>query len=271
LKTYSSEILANYIRAYSLKMVHKAGTSHIGGALSMTDILAVLYQDVLNYNPLKSKALNRDRFILSKGHCCVALYSVLALKNFFDIKELENFTLPNSNLMSHINHKVPGVEFSTGSLGHGLPFAVGKALKAKINNKKWQVFVILSDGELDEGSNWEALMFASHHKLDNLNIIIDYNKLQSLTTVKETINIESLYDKFNSFGCFTEEINGHNHSELKKVLSKKNKILDKPKVVVAHTIKGKGVSFMENKVEWHYKHPTDNQFKQALKEIGIIL
>ena len=170
-------------------MVFKAKTSHIGGALSMTDILAVLYQDILNYSPSNPKIFNRDRFILSKGHCCVALYSVLGLKNFFDIKELKNFTLPNSKLMSHVNHKVPGVELSTGSLGHGLPFAVGKALKAKINNKKWEVFIILSDGELDEGSNWEALMFASHHKLDNLNIIIDYNKLQSLTSVKDTINI----------------------------------------------------------------------------------
>ncbi len=271
MKIFSSELLANYIRAYSLKMVHMANSSHIGGALSMTDILAVLYQDILNYDASKPKMYNRDRFILSKGHCCVALYAVLALKNFFTIKKLNNFTKFGSDLMSHINHKVPGVEFSTGSLGHGLPFSVGKALLAKVKKRKWEVFVVISDGELNEGSNWEALMFASHHKLNNLTIIVDYNKLQSLTTTKETLNTEPLFSKFNSFGCYTEEIDGHSHLELKRTLSKSNNIKNQPKVIIAHTTKGKGVSFMENKVEWHYKNPNEIQLNRALAEIGVIL
>ncbi len=271
MKTNSSIILSNYIRAYALKMVHEAKASHIGGSFSIADILAVLYEDILYLNPKNQYLRKRDRLILSKGHCCSALYATLALKKFFKVSELSNFGKFGSDLMSHVSHKIKGVEFSTGSLGHGLPFGVGKALMSKLARKKWGVFVIMSDGELNEGSNWEALMFASHHNLDNLTIIIDYNKLQSLTSVEETIRMEPLKKRFDSFGCYTTEIDGHNHFDLKKSLSKKNKSKNCPKVIIAHTTKGKGVSFMENKVEWHYKSPNTREFKLALDEIGVKL
>lgn len=270
MKINSSILLSKYIRAYTLKMISESGASHIGGGLSISDILAVLYNDILHYNSHKPDLQSRDRFILSKGHCCAALYATLALKNFFTIKDLKSFAQFGSNFMSHVSHKVKGVEFSTGSLGHGLPFAVGKAMASKLNKKKWHIFVLLSDGELNEGSNWEAILFASHHKLNNLTIIIDYNKLQSLTTVEKTIRLEPLKEKFEAFGCNVYEINGHDHQELKIHLSKKNKT-NSPKLILAHTVKGKGVSFMENKVEWHYKSPDENQLKTALSEIGVRL
>lgn len=268
MKTYQSKYLAKEIKAYALKMVHESGSSHIGSCLSITDILAVLYNDILNIKSDDPNMPERDRFILSKGHACAALYATLALKRFFNIDKLSTFASFNSTLMSHASHKVPGVEFSTGSLGHGLPFGVGKALFAKMNNKEWNVYVLLSDGELNEGSNWESFMFASHHKLDNLNIIIDYNKLQSLTTTKETLNLEPLKDKFESFGFFVTETDGHCHLSLKNSLAKKMKKNNQPSIIIAHTTKGKGIDFMENKVEWHYKSPNQNQLKEALNQVG---
>ena len=267
MKMSHSKNLAKKIKTYSLKMVHNSGSSHIGSCLSITDILAVLYNDILNVKFNNPKQPNRDRFILSKGHACAALYATLAIKKFFNTKELINFASFNSSLMSHASHRVPGVEFSTGSLGHGLPFGVGKALFAKMNKKKWNVFVLLSDGELNEGSNWEALMFAAHHKLDNLSIIIDYNKLQSLTTTSKTLNLEPLIDKFKSFGFFVLEIDGHCHKSLKHYLSKKLIRTNQPKIIIANTIKGKGIDFMENKVEWHYKSPNQYQLDEALSQI----
>jgi len=268
MKTYQSKYLAKEIKAHALKMVHESGSSHIGSCLSITDILAVLYNDILNIKSDNPNMPERDRFILSKGHACAALYATLALKRFFDVDKLSTFASFNSTLMSHASHKVPGVEFSTGSLGHGLPFGVGKALFAKMNNKKWNVFVLLSDGELNEGSNWESFMFASHHKLDNLNVIIDYNKLQSLTTTKKTLNLEPLKDKFESFGFFVTETDGHCHLSLKKSLAKRMKKNNQPRIIIAHTTKGKGIDFMENKVEWHYKSPNQNQLKEALNQVG---
>lgn len=261
----NTEKIAKNIRINSLKMVHKAKASHIGSALSIVDIVAVLYGDVMKINSENPKDENRDRFILSKGHACVAVYAALAELNIIPFSDLETYGDNFSWLMNHISHKVPGVEFSTGALGHGLPFAAGKALSAKINKSKWQIYVLLSDGEMDEGSNWEALMFASHNKLSNLNIIIDYNKLQSLDTVQNTLSLEPLADKLRAFGCEVIEVNGHNHSELHSAFLKKNNSI--PKVIIAHTIKGKGVSFMENKVEWHYKNPNDDQLSLALSEI----
>ena len=266
----SSVLLSKYIKAYTLKMVSNAKASHVGGGLSISDILAVLYNNILYFDSQKPLTENRDRFILSKGHCCAALYATLALKNFFTLRDLNSFAQFGSNFMSHASHKVKGVEFSTGSLGHGLPYAVGKAVAAKSRNKKWEVFVLLSDGELNEGSNWEATLFASHHNLNNLTIIVDYNKLQSLTTVEKTIKIEPLKDKFEAFGCYVSEVNGHDHEELKSSLSKTNK-KNSPKVIIAHTVKGKGVSFMENRIEWHYKSPDEDQLKMALNEIGVML
>lgn len=259
---------AKKIRKHSLEMVVRSGASHIGSALSMTDILAVLYFDLMNSFPNEPENENRDIFILSKGHACVSLYATLGLKGFFDLKDLETYGLDGSNFMNHISHKVTGVEFSTGSLGHGLPFATGIALGKKIKKHNNKVFVVVGDGELDEGSNWEALLFASHHKLDNLTIIVDYNNLQSLTTVKETLNLEPLKDKFESFGCEVLGVDGHNHSELRDVFEKSvNNNTGKPLVLIAKTIKGKGVSYMENKVKWHYSTPNQNELVQALNEI----
>ena len=255
------------IRKLALQMVCRANASHIGGVLSIADILAVLYNDILHIVPSDPKCVDRDRFILSKGHCCAGVYAALALKDFFPLQKLEEYAQDGSTMMSHISHHVPGVEFSTGSLGHGLPFGVGKALAAKRLGTNWRTFVLLSDGELDEGSNWEAFMFAAHHQLNNLVVIVDYNKLQSLTTVDQTLRIEPLADKFNAFGWQVLEIDGHDHQSIHKALTIHQTPSTKPSIVIAHTTKGKGVTYMENKVEWHYKSPNLEQLAQALAEI----
>lgn len=263
----STEDLAKRIRIDSLKMVADARASHIGSALSIADIVAVLYGAILKTNPLNPYWTNRDRFILSKGHACVAVYAALAEIGFFPVDELKNYGKDFSPLMNHISHKVPGVEFSTGSLGHGLPFGVGKALAARRLKNDWRTFVLLSDGELGEGSNWEAMMFAAHHQLDNLVAIIDYNKLQSLTTVEKTLGIEPLKDKIQSFGWSVCEVDGHNHFELKSALCSSIWESRKPSLLIAHTIKGKGISFMENRVDWHYRSPNASELIMAMKEL----
>lgn len=261
---------SKHIRVLALQMVHRANASHIGGVLSIADILAVLYNEILKIEPSQQKWPERDRFILSKGHCCAGVYAALALKGFFSIEELEEYAKDGSRLMSHISHHVPGVEFSTGSLGHGLPFGVGKAMAAKKLKAVWRTFVILSDGELDEGSNWEAFMFAAHHQLNNLIAIIDYNKLQSLTTVEMTLCIEPLADKLTSFGWRVIELDGHDHQELRQSLSFCTSQDERPLALIAHTTKGKGVSFMENEIEWHYKSPNASQLKEAIAQIEAI-
>lgn len=260
-------ILAKNIRRLALQMVVRARASHIGSALSIADIIATLYSEILHINPSQPAMPERDRFILSKGHACVAVYAALAEMGFFSISELETYGQNHSNLMNHISHKVPGVEFSSGALGHGLPFGVGKALAARRVQAYWRVFVLLSDGEMDEGSNWEALMFAAHHKLDNLVAIIDYNKLQSLGSVGNTLELEPLADKLRAFGWSVQEVDGHNPNQLKQVLKTAPWETGKPSILIAHTIKGKGVSFMENKVEWHYRTPNLEQLTQALAEL----
>lgn len=263
----STQRLATEVRGHILRMVHKARASHVGSALSIVDILAVLYGQVMTKNPLDPRWSQRDRFILSKGHGCAAVYATLATVGYFPVEKLGSYGDDYSWLMNHISHHVTGVEFSTGSLGHGLPFAVGKALAARKRGEGWRTFVVVSDGEMDEGSNWEGLLFAAHQQLSNLTVIIDYNKLQSLGTVDHTLRLEPLVDKLQAFGCAPIEINGHDHEELARALRTVDK--SKPTVVVAHTTKGKGVSFMENSVEWHYKNPNDEQLLQALKELGL--
>ncbi len=263
----SSKELSKNIRINALKMVAKAKASHIGSALSIADIVSVLYADVLKVFPENPAAANRDRLILSKGHACVAVYAALAEMKFFPKKDLETYGEDYSPLMNHISHKVPGVEFSTGALGHGLPFGVGKALYAKNKDLGWRVFVILSDGELDEGSNWEALMFAAHHQLNNLTLIIDYNKLQSLTSIEKTLGLEPLVDKFRAFGAHVIELDGHDHFALSQEL--KTSGINQPKVIIAHTTKGKGVSFMENQVMWHYRSPNEEQLAKAIGEVEL--
>lgn len=267
INTQTTKELARKIRIESLRMVHRGRASHIGSALSMTDIIAVLFGAVMKLDPTQPKWGSRDRFILSKGHACVAIYAALAETGFFDKSDLDTYAADHSIFMTHISHKVPGVEFSTGSLGHGLPFATGKALAAKKQGMHWRTFVVLGDGELGEGSNWEAAMFASYHKLDNLIAIIDYNKLQSLTTVANTLEIEPLSLKFSAFGWCAREIDGHDHVALADALNSTPWEPGKPSVLVAHTIKGKGVSFMENSVKWHYSNPTDEQLAAALLEL----
>jgi transketolase len=262
-----TQTLAKQIRVEALKMVHRAKASHIGSALSICDIVAVLYGRVLRVDPKQPDAPNRDRFILSKGHACVAVYAALAETGFFPREDLLNYGKDHSVLMNHISHKVAGVEFSTGSLGHGLPFGTGKALAARRLKHGWRTFVLLSDGELGEGSNWEAKMFAAHHQLDNLVAIVDYNKLQSLTTVEKTLRVEPLAHKALSFGWAVREVDGHNHAELAELLGSAPWEPGKPSFLIAHTTKGKGVSFMENSVEWHYKSPSAEQLAQALEEI----
>lgn len=263
-----SDDLARRIRAQAVKMVHRARASHVGSALSISDIVAVLYGQILAVDPARPNWSERDRFLLSKGHACVAVYAALAECGFFPEEELLNYGQDHSMMMNHISHKVPGVEFSTGSLGHGLPFGAGKALAAKRSGRGWRTFVLLSDGELGEGSNWEALMFAAHHRLENLFAIVDYNKLQSLTTVEETLRLEPLADKVRAFGWAVHELNGHDHGELRTALKRGVLEIDKPTFIIAHTTKGKGVSFMENAVRWHYKSPNDAELAQALKEIS---
>ena len=262
-----TQILAKKIRISALNMVHRAKASHIGSALSITDILAVLYGEVMNFNSANPNLNSRDRFILSKGHACVAVYATLAEMGFISKDALETYGDDFSWLMNHVSHKVNGVEFSTGSLGHGLSFGVGKALGAKIRSEQWRTFVVMSDGEMDEGSNWEAFMFAAHNKLSNLTAIIDYNKLQSLDSVARTLGLEPLVDKLTAFGCAVHEIDGHDHVQLLGALT--SIADDKPTVIVAHTTKGKGVSFMENRVEWHYKNPNDEQLAIALSELKV--
>jgi transketolase len=262
---HDTKILACRIRQNAVRMVHRARASHIASALSIADILAVLYGRVMSFDPSIPDVDTRDRFILSKGHACVAVYSTLAEVGIISKEQLDTYGMDFSWLMNHISHKVSGVEFSTGSLGHGLPFGVGKALVTRIKAIPWRTFVLLSDGEMDEGSNWEALMFAAHHRLDNLTAIIDYNKLQSLDSVANTLGLEPLADKLTAFECDVAEVDGHDHSQLFDALSTKKR--NKPCVVVAHTTKGKGVSFMENNVEWHYKNPNDEQLATALAEL----
>lgn len=259
--------LAKKIRISALQMVCKAKASHIASALSIADIVSVLYGEILNINPLNAKDPERDRFILSKGHACVAVYAALAHVGLIPEKQLETYGQDHSWLMNHISHEIPGVEFSTGALGHGLPVGVGKALAAKLSKQKWHIYILLSDGEMDEGSNWEALMFAAHHKLSNITAIIDYNKLQSLTSVSETLGLEPLAEKLRAFGAEVEEVDGHDHMQISESLKRKSQA--GPKVVIAHTTKGKGVGFMENKVEWHYKNPTAENMASAIQEIEV--
>jgi len=262
-----TQTYAAAIRIAAVIMVARASASHLGSALSMVDLLAVLYGEVLRLNPANSKWAERDRFILSKGHACVSLYAALANRGFFSAEELSNYGKDGSRLMSHISHEVPGVEFSTGSLGHGLPFGCGKALAAKRKKEKWRSFVLLSDGELDEGSNWEAILFAPQHRLDNLVVIVDYNKIQSLGSVSAVLELEPLAEKFRAFRWTVKEIDGHDHTAIRGALASVPFEKGKPSCIIAHTIKGKGVDFMENQLKWHYSSPDQEQLKSALAQI----
>lgn len=268
MKIIDYQKIATEARKEILKMHFLSGESHVGSALSCVDILLVLYFGILNINPKDYLNKNRDRFILSKSHAVSALYAVLALKGFFSKNILKNYCKNKSNLPGHgTKDSVLGIEVSTGSLGHGLSIGAGMAISNKKDNNNSKVFVLISDGECDEGSTWEAILFAGHHKLDNLTVIIDYNKFQALGKTNEILNLEPLKDKWISFGWQVQEIDGHNFQEIEKSLLAVPLQKDKPNVIIAHTIKGKGVSFMENQLSWHYKSPNKEQYELAIKEI----
>ena len=263
--------LALNIRKNVVRMTHLAESSHIGSMLSIADIIAVLYGEVLNKNVNDPQWSCRDRFILSKGHAGAAVYAALAEVGYFPIEKLNQYYLNGSIFCGHISHKVPGVEVSSGSLGHGLSIGVGIALATKKDFKKHRVFVLLSDGECDEGSVWEAVLFAAHHKLSNLIAIIDYNKIQSLAPIKDTIKLEPFRDKWISFGWDVKEVDGHNHEELIDVLDFNISKKEKPTCIIAHTTKGKGVSFMENKCDWHGLAPSNGEYKEAINNLKNII
>lgn len=260
------------IRIHVLNMTSRGGSSHIGAAFSMADIIAVLYGRVLNVDPTDPKLATRDRFILSKGHAGAAVYAALADRGFFAIERLDTHYRDGSVLSGHVSHKgVEGVEFSTGSLGHGLSVAAGMALAAKYDGREHRVFALLSDGECDEGSNWEAILFASHHKLENLVAIVDYNKIQSLAPVHETLALEPFAAKWSSFGWLVREVDGHDHAALVDSMeSSYTSSAGKPLVIIAHTTKGKGVSFMENTVLWHYRTARGEEYDAALAELEAL-
>lgn len=255
------------IRRHTLQMVGRANASHVGGVLSMADALAVLYHRVLRIRPDDPQWADRDRFILSKGHCCSGVYAALALRGFFPIAELGSYGDPDSRLMNHISHVVPGVEWSTGSLGHGLGIGCGQAFAAKRKKQLWRVFCLLSDGELDEGSTWEAILFAGHHRLSNLWAVVDANKIQSLGDTKDVLNLESIRSKFEAFGWEVVEVDGH---DIPALLSAFERTWgDAPRCIVAHTLKGKGVAYMEHKLEWHYRAPkTKELLDLALEQLA---
>jgi transketolase len=260
--------LALRVRRHVVQMTSRGGSSHVGSALSIADILAVLYGGVLRVDPSTPRWESRDRFILSKGHAGAAVYATLAEAGFFPVERLKDHYQDGSDLSGHVSHKgIPGVEFSTGSLGHGLPVGVGMATAAKLQQRDHRVVVLLSDGECDEGSNWEAILFAAHHRLDNLTAIIDYNKLQSLATVSETLALEPFADKWRSFGWRVSEVDGHDHAALRTVFETPPAEPGQPHCLIAHTTKGKGVSFMENTVLWHYRSPQGEEFKAAMAEL----
>src|SRR6266446_3619459 len=267
--TSDSAHLAHHIRLRTLEMIHRAKSSHIGSSFSMADLLAVLYTNILRVDPKRPEWSERDRFILSKGHACAALYVVLAERGFFPESWLNDFYQDGARLAGHATHVgVPGVEISTGSLGHGLPIACGMALAGKRDGRAYRVFALLSDGECDEGSVWEAALFAPHHRLDNLIVIVDYNKIQSLGTVKEVLDLEPFAPKWRAFGWAVQEIDGHDVEQIERILAAVPYEPDKPTCIIAHTVKGKGVSFMENKLLWHYRAPDNDEMARALDELG---
>lgn len=261
--------LALAIRRLAVRMTHLGQSSHIGSILSIADILAVLYGMELRVDPSRPDWEERDRFILSKGHAGAGVYAALAETGFFDPDTLDLHCADGSLLSGHVSHKgVPGVELSTGSLGHGLGVAAGMAYAGKLDKRDHRVVTLLSDGECDEGSVWEAAMFAAHHGLDNLVAIVDYNKIQSLNSISETLGLEPFADKWKSFGWSVTEADGHNHEELGQAFAGFANG-DAPGCLIAHTTKGKGVSFMENSVLWHYRSPQGEEYSAALEELGL--
>ena len=259
--------IANEIRKESLIMTHRAQSGHPGGSLSEADVLAALYFYKLRLNPKKPDWEDRDRFVLSKGHASPAYYAILAMKGFFDKKELEGFRKINRMLQGHPELNTPGVDFAGGSLGQGVCVANGIALAGRLDNKDYKVYVMIGDGESQEGAVWEAAMAAAHHKLDNLVVILDKNQVQETGKTKDVMNIDPASAKWKAFGFEVFDIDGHDMEEIVKTLDKADSIKGKPTIIVANTIKGKGVSFMELNYKFHGKAPDDEQFEKAMEEL----
>lgn len=259
------------IRRHGIEMTHLSGGSHIGAVLSVADIMAVLYADVLKYDPKNPESDERDRFILGKGHAGAAVYAALAECGFFPVSQLKTHYADGSMLSGHVSHAVPGVDFSTGSLGHALPAAAGMALAAKKDGKAHRVFTVLGDGECDEGSVWEAALFSNHYKLSNLVAIVDHNHMQSLDFCENTLALEDFGAKWRAFGWNVIELDGHDHKALKEALLNTENENGKPTVIIANTVKGKGVSFMENDILWHYRFPHDGwEYDCAVNELWAV-
>jgi transketolase len=260
-----SEVLAQKARIEILRMTSASKASHVASSLSVVDILSVLYSEIANISPKTVSDIDRDVVILSKGHAAAALYSVLALKEFFGIEWLKAYCLDGAQLGGHVTSKnVPGVELSTGSLGHGLPYGLGIAISRKRFKIKGNIYVVMSDGECDEGTTWESALIANHYRLNNLNVIIDRNRIQSLDYTESTIALEPLDRKWESFGWEVIQVDGHSH----KSLFESFEFLSlKPKCIIANTTKGKGVDFMENSVLWHYKSPNESELKNAISQV----
>lgn len=262
------KLLSKEIRKDIVRMAYEAKSSHVGAALSIVDILIILYYKILNTYPENIRDIERDKFILSKGHASSALYAVLARRGFFDNKLLDTYDKDGSNLIGHPKKDaLPGIEVSTGSLGHGIGLACGFALSDKNDGRNSRTVVLLGDGECNEGSVWETAMFASSNKLGNLIAVIDNNELQGLGRVNEITGLYSLIDKWKAFNWNVKEVNGHSYEEIYCSLREAYVDNEKPTVIIAHTIKGKGISFMENKLEWHYKSPDKEQYDIAVKEL----
>lgn len=263
---------ANRVRIRALRMVHHSKIGHVGGDMSSADILTTLYLAILNLDPAQPNAPNRDRFIMSKGHCSGAFYSVLAMRGFFPEALLDTYMDPLSKLNGHPDrNKLPGVEANTGPLGHGLPIAVGSALASRMSGLNYKTFVLTGDGELQEGSNWEALMSASHYGLDTLTVIVDRNRIQQGDFTENTVRMNPLPEKFRAFGFATEEIDGHDHQALLTRLQSLPITPGRPSCLIANTTKGKGISFAENKPAWHHGVPDDAQLAAAIEELSTIL
>lgn len=260
--------LSRRIRRLDLETVYRAGAGHLGGEMSVLDLLTVLYFRVLRVGPQHPEDPQRDRLVLSKGHTACALYCVLAERGFLAREALPTFLGFDSPLNGHPNRvKVPGVETNTGPLGHGLPVGVGMAKAAQLSGADWRTFVVCGDGELQEGSNWEAAMAAAHHRLDGLTLLVDVNRLQQGARVEETNGLGSLEEKFMAFGWAVREVDGHDHGALLEVLEGLPAEPGAPTCILAHTRKGRGISFMEDRVEWHHKVPSPEQYEQAMAEL----
>jgi transketolase len=263
------QLKAVALRREMLRLIVKAGAGHTGGGLSCLDILNVLYNRVLNVSPQTFTSPTRDRYVQSKGHCVEALYAVLADRGFFPASDLDTVCHYQSHYVGHPTRHIPGIEMNTGALGHGLPICIGMALAAKVDGEKFRVFTLLGDGELAEGSNWEAALAAAHYQLDNLFAILDHNTLQITGHTRDVMSNEPLDEKWRAFGWGVKVVNGHDYAALTEALSRPAEP-GKPTFIIANTVKGKGVSFMENVAKWHHGVPSEAELKQALADLDAV-